>query len=121
MFLASLGPVLMTPTLLYLAGVPGALKPWSCSNLTSTFCARAAPADGASVAAASATAAKINPSVRAVAVKARMRKPPTGSVVAVGLIEEVDDRSSKGGVVGGPEMVARHRHRPGGRQAVDEL
>jgi hypothetical protein len=37
MFLASLGPVLMTPTLLYFAGVPGALKPWSCSNLTSTF------------------------------------------------------------------------------------
>src|SRR5438093_12103107 len=76
MFLASLGPVLMTPTLLYLAGVPGALKPWSCSNLTSTFCARAAPADGASVAAASATAATINRSLLAVAF---IQVPPQGS------------------------------------------
>src|SRR2546429_8942452 len=84
MFLASLGPVLMTPTLLYLAGVPGALKPWSCSNLTSTFGPRAAPADGASAATASATAATINPSVRAAEGKARMREPHTGSVVVSG-------------------------------------
>src|SRR5260370_32106757 len=76
MFLASLGPVLRTPTLLYFAGVPGALKPWSCSNLTSTFCARAAPADGASVAAASATAATINRSLLAVAL---IRVSPRGS------------------------------------------
>src|SRR3982074_3134148 len=113
MFLASLGPVVRTPPLLYLAGVPGALKPWSCSNLTSTFGARAAPADGASAAAASATAATISPSDRAPEVKARMREPPTGSVVAAGLVEEVDDRSSKGGVVGSAEVVPRHRHQPG--------
>src|SRR3989442_1302447 len=36
-FLASLGPVSMTPTLLYLAGVPGEVKPSSRRNLTSTF------------------------------------------------------------------------------------
>src|SRR5438132_803110 len=114
MFLASLGPVLMTPTLLYLAGVPGALKPRSCSNLTSTFGPRAAPAEGASAATASATAATINPSVRAAVVRARMREPPTGSVVVAGLVEEVDDCSSKGGVVGG----ARVRGSSGTRRAA---
>src|SRR5438477_3399487 len=81
MFLASLGPVLRTPTLLYLAGVPGELKPWSCSNLTATFCAPAAPADGASVAAASATVATINRSLLAVAL---IRVPPRGSRRSLG-------------------------------------
>src|SRR5712671_6480132 len=81
MFLASLGPVLRTPTLLYLAGVPGALKPWNCSSLTSTFGPRAAPAGGASAATASATAATINRSLLAVALT---RVPPRGSRRSLG-------------------------------------
>ena len=56
MFRALRGPVLSTPTLLYLAGVPGARKPSSRSKLTRT----AAPAGGANAVQASPATATMS-------------------------------------------------------------
>src|SRR6266508_6464355 len=76
MFLASLGPVLMMPTLLYFAGVPGALKPWIRSNFTSTDCAddagAADAADDTNAAAATTTVEIARQSFRTIELRERM-------------------------------------------------
>jgi hypothetical protein len=51
----------------------------------------------------------------------RMKNPPVTSSVAVDFFEELDDRSWERGVVRGAEVVARHGHRPAGRQAIGKL